>query len=220
MVTPYAEFIGVNNNSTAAATYVYRWPMVGKPYANDVGAKPELDAGITPSGCANASDQLVYMHRKFVGEGLEFDYRVNNPIDEPLLRYADVLLLWAEALIEKGDAASLALAKAKIKLVRDRAGIATPDAPFTAQATARNYLRNERRREFVGEGINFFDEMRWRTLKETKFDRKTVEQVYGGTVGTGGTYSWIGDQWYTWPVPKDETERNPNITPTPGWIYQ
>jgi len=81
-------------------------------------------------------------------------------------------------------------------------------------------VRDERRREFVGEGINFFDEMRWCTLKETKFDRGYVEQVHGGQVTTGGTYYWIGDQWYTWPVPKTEIETNPNLTKTPGWTYE
>jgi hypothetical protein len=220
VVTPYSEFLGVNSTSTAAGTYVYRWPVGGKYYVDQAGAQPEINAGMIPTGTANAQAELVYMHRKFVGEGLEFAYRESNPIDEPIIRYADVLLQWAEALIEKGDGASLTLAKAKIKEVRDRAGIITPDAPFTAQTTARNYVRDERRRELVGEGINFFDEMRWRTLKETKFDRKFVEQVYGGQVSTGGSYTWIGDQWYTWPVPKAETERNPNIKPTPGWVYQ
>jgi hypothetical protein len=216
VITPYAEFLGVNSTSTAEGLYVYRWPVGGKYYVDQAGAKPEIDRGMTPTGTANAQAELVYMHRKFVGEGLDFAYRESNPIDEPIIRYADVLLLWAEALVEKND---LPGAKAKVKEVRDRAGIVTPDAPFANQASARNYVRDERRREFVGEGINFFDEMRWRTLKETKFDRKFVEQVHGGQVSTGGTYNWIGDQWYTWPVPRTEIERNPNLKPTPGWIY-
>lgn len=157
------------------------------------------------------------MHRKFVGEGLEFAYRKSNSIDEPIIRYADVLLQWAEALVEMND---LAGAKAKVKMVRDRVNINTPDVSFASQSKARDYVRDERRREFVGEGINFFDEMRWRTLKETKFDRKQVEQVYGGSVSTGGTYGWVGDYWYTWPVPKTEIENNPNLKKTPGWIYE
>ncbi|GHT11901.1 hypothetical protein FACS189415_0040 [Bacteroidia bacterium] len=217
VITPYAEFLGVNSNSTAEGTYVYRWPVPGKPYFNDAASEGNYREGYTPSGSANAQAELVYIHRKFVGEGLEFAYREINPIDEPLIRYADVLLQWAEALVEAND---LAGAKAKVKLVRDRAGIATPDASFANQTVARNYVRDERRREFVGEGINFFDEMRWRTLKETKFDRKFVEQVHGGQVSTGGTYNWIGDQWYTWPVPRTEIERNPNLKRTPGWVYE
>lgn len=217
VVTPYSEFKGVNSNSTAEGTYVYRFPVVNKAYFDQATSDGKYRNGYTPSGSANAEKELVYIHRKFVGEGLEFAYRESNPIDEPIIRYADVLLQWAEALVEKND---LAGAKAKVRQVRDRVGINTPDAPFASQTLARNYVRNERRREFVGEGINFFDEMRWRTLKETKFDRKQVEQVYGGKVSTGGTYEWIGDQWYTWPVPKTEIEMNPNMTKTPGWTYE
>lgn len=217
VVTPYAEFIGISSDRQSEGTYVYRYPSVNKAYFNDATSDGFYRAGYTASGCANAQNELVYIHRKFVGEGLEFAYRESNPIDEPIIRYADVLLQWAEALVEQND---LAGAKAKVKQVRDRVGIKTPDAPFTNQASARNYVRDERRREFVGEGINFFDEMRWRTLKETKFDRGYVEQVHGGQVTTGGTYSWIGNQWYTWPVPKTEIETNPNLTKTPGWVYE
>lgn len=217
VVTPYAEFKGVNSNSTAEGTYVYRFPAINKAFFDQTTSDAKYRDGYTASGCANAQNELVYIHRKFVGEGLDFAYRESNPIDEPIIRYADVLLQWAEALVEKND---LAGAQAKVKLVRDRAGINTPDAPFADQTSARNYVRDERRREFVGEGINFFDEMRWRTLKETKFDRGYVEQVYGGQVTTGGTYQWIGDHWYTWPVPKTEIEINANMTKTPGWTYE
>lgn len=217
VVTPYSEFIGVNSNSSAEGKYVYRYPVINKAYFDQVTSDKNFREGYMPSGCANADKELVYIHRKFVGEGLEFAYRESNPIDEPIIRYADVLLQWAEALVEKND---LAGAKAKVKMVRDRAGISTPDAPFANQASARNYVRDERRREFVGEGINFFDEMRWRTLKETKFDREYVELVYGGKVGTGGTYSWIGDHFYTWPVPKKDIEMNPDMKRTPGWVYE
>lgn len=62
----------------------------------------------------------------------------------------------------------------KVKEVRDRVGIPTMASSFSDQTTARNYVRDERRREFVNEGVNFFDEMRWRTLKETKFDEKLL----------------------------------------------
>ncbi|WP_262919198.1 RagB/SusD family nutrient uptake outer membrane protein [Niabella hibiscisoli] len=91
---------------------------------------------------------------------------------------------------------------------------------FSDQTLARNYVRDERRREFVNEGVNFFDEMRWKTLKETKFNEKVAQHAWGGTESTGGTtYEWVGDYWYTWPVPKAETELNRNLKPTPGWVY-
>lgn len=221
VVTPYANYLGVNSNSTAEAWYTFRRPVAGKYYADQANAEPnanpELPSDYYASGFMNAQAEFKYIHRKFIGEGLEYLRREQNPVDEPIIRYADVLLMWAEALVEKND---LSGAMAKVKEVRDRAGIPTMASSFLDQTTARNYVRDERRREFVNEGINFFDEMRWRTLKETKFSEKVAQHAWGGTESTGGTvYDWIGDQWYTWPVPKSETELNTNLTPTPGWEY-
>ncbi|MCD2421890.1 RagB/SusD family nutrient uptake outer membrane protein [Niabella pedocola] len=221
VVTPYASFKGVNSNSTAEGMYTYRFPVTGKNYLDQSGAEPNLNKNLPAtyytSGSCNAQAEFKYIHRKFVGEGLEYARREQNPVDEPIIRYADVLLMWAEALVEMND---LGGALAKVKQVRDRAGVPTMAASFADQSTARNYVRDERRRELMGEGVNFFDEMRWKTLRQTKFDQKVAQHAWGGTESTGGTtYEWIGDQWYTWPVPKAEIELNKNLKPTPGWVY-
>ncbi len=215
IIVPYSHFTGVNSNSSAEAECIYRWPVTGMHYADQPSAENNLREGMLPSISPNAFGNCLYMFRKFLGVGLELQYRDANPIDEPIMRYADVLLMWAEALVESGD---LAGAMDKVKQVRDRAGVPTMASSFSDQTTARNYVRDERRRELVGEGVNFFDEMRWRTLKKTKFDKRYPQVVWGGQTG-GTTYDWIGDQWYTWPVPKAEIELNPNLKPTPGWTY-
>ena len=221
VVTPYADYLGVNSNSTAEGWYTYRWPVSGKYYFDQTSAEPNANPNLPDdyytSGCCNAQAEFKYIHRKYVGEGLEYLRRQDNPIDEPIIRYADVLLMEAEAEVEQNH---LTEAMALVKQVRDRVGIPTPAEKFADQETARNYVRDERRREFVNEGINFFDEMRWRTLKETKFSQVCAQHAWGGSESTGGTtYNWIGDQWYTWPVPKSEIELNPAMTPTPGWEY-
>ncbi|MBV4360553.1 RagB/SusD family nutrient uptake outer membrane protein [Pinibacter aurantiacus] len=221
VVTPYSNFKGVNSNSTAEGMYTYRFPVTGKYYIDQSGAEPNLNTGLPgtyyTSGSCNAQAEFKYIHRKFVGDGLEYARREQNPVDEPIIRYADVLLMWAEALVEMND---LNGAMDKVKQVRDRVTMPTMASSFADQTTARNYVRDERRRELVGEGVNFFDEMRWKTLKQTKFDQKVAQHAWGGTESTGGTtYEWIGDYWYTWPVPKAEIELNKNLTPTPGWVY-
>jgi hypothetical protein len=221
VVTPYSNFKGVNSNSTGEGMYTYRFPVTGKYYIDQSGAEPNLNTSLPgtyyTSGSCNAQAEFKYIHRKFVGEGLEYARREQNPVDEPIIRYADVLLMWAEALVEQND---LNGAMAKVKQVRDRVGMPTMASSFADQTTARNYVRDERRRELVGEGVNFFDEMRWKTLKQTKFDQKVAQHAWGGTESTGGTtYEWIGDYWYTWPVPKSEIELNKNLKPTPGWVY-
>lgn len=220
MVCPYDTMKGVDANPPSGSgnepEYVMRWPWAaGKAYTNGVG-KDNLIPGILPDLTAN-SQNLFYIHRKFIGEGLEFQYRQSNPIDEPLIRYADVLLMWAEALVEMNQ---LQEAKEKVAMVRARVGMPTMNENFSSQDAARNYVRDERRREFINEGINFFDEMRWRTLKEMKYDKTTAgTQRVWGSASASVTISWPGDFYYVWAVPKSEVDKNPNLTKTPGWIY-
>lgn len=150
VVTPYANYLGVNSNSTAEEWYTFRWPVAGKYYADQASAEPNANPNLPDSyyasGFMNAQAEFKYIHRKFIGEGLEYQRREQNPVDEPIIRYADVLLMWAEALVEKGD---LSGAMSKVKEVRDRVGIPTMASSFSDQTTARNYVRDERRREFV-----------------------------------------------------------------------
>lgn len=218
IITPYSDFVGINNATpTGSSTYTSRWPVSGKYYTNAGQSESALVPGMTTSLVANGNQYFYYMFRKFIGTGTEYKERDYAPIDEPILRYADVLLMWAEALVETND---LSGAKEKVKQVRDRVGMPTMDKYFADQTTARNYVRDERRREFVCEGINFFDEMRWKTLKETKFNYgpSTSMQVWGGVATGAPAYGWI-DAWYTWPVPKSEAEMNTLLKRTPGWTY-
>jgi hypothetical protein len=214
VITPYAQFKGVNSNSTAAEDYTLRWPVSGKYYADQSAAESKLRTDMLTSLVANAQAKLLYLHRKFIGEGLDYERRQDNPVDEIIIRYADVVLMWAEALVELNR---LSDAQAKVREVRDRVEMPTP--AFADQQAARNYVRDERRREFVNEGVNFFDEMRWRTLKETKYSQGSALQVWGERSSGGTLYEWPGDHFYVWPVPKAEVELNPEMKPTPGWTY-
>lgn len=79
----------------------------------------------------------------------------------------------------------------------------------------RNRIRNERRWEFAGEGINFFDEMRWKTWHETKFfEGAGLKQIWGQPQYT---HTWVGDFIYSWAIPKSEIQVNGNLTPNDGW---
>jgi hypothetical protein len=96
-----------------------------------------------------------------------------------IIRFADVLLLSAEADIEVG---SLETARAKVNLVRTRAKnspllravngtpaanyvINTYDAAWTDANTARSAVRFERKLELGMEGHRFYDLVRWKTDK-------------------------------------------------------
>lgn len=203
VITPYATYNG--QIGTAAGVVTARFP-----YRSDV-SNGDLRTD-TPA-------EFYYLHRKFVYEGIaELLNRSYGPIDFPIIRYADVLLSWAEALNESGDMAG---AIAKLNEVRTRAGMPalqttdlTKPTYVANQAAARDRIRNERRVEFVNEGINYFDELRWKTLKETVFTDNGVMTVWGFK---NASYTWGGDHFLTWPIPQSEIQMNPSLTQNPGW---
>lgn len=86
-------------------------------------------------------------------------------INHRILRYADVILMLAEAANESGDGATAA---ANLELIRNRASgnqgpgrTVVPVIPFTGQTQMRVAIKNERRWEFALEGYRFYDLVRW-----------------------------------------------------------
>jgi starch-binding outer membrane protein, SusD/RagB family len=76
-----------------------------------------------------------------------------------VLRYADVLLMAAEAANEVGGATNQTLAVSLTNQIRTRAGLG--NLTFTDQATMRTAIQNERRFEMALDGERFFDLVRW-----------------------------------------------------------
>jgi hypothetical protein len=83
----------------------------------------------------------------------------NKWLNHVLIRYADVLLLAAEAANELGGAGNQANAITWVNMVRNRAGLS--NLSFTTQAQLRADIKKERRSEFAMEGERFFDLVRW-----------------------------------------------------------
>lgn len=86
-------------------------------------------------------------------------------INQRMIRYADVLLMAAEAANEVGGAPNAALAQSYIEQLRSRArngatGV-LPTVVFTDQAQMRTAIQNERRYELAMEGERFYDLVRW-----------------------------------------------------------
>lgn len=83
-----------------------------------------------------------------------------------ILRYADVVLMYAEAANELGGTANMDLAKAALNSVRARARVGAPggtlpDITTTDQNVLRDAIRQERRVELGMEHERFFDIVRW-----------------------------------------------------------
>jgi hypothetical protein len=86
-------------------------------------------------------------------------------INHRILRYADVILMLAEASNELDDGDT---AEDMLELIRNRASgnlgparTVVPFIPFTSKAQMRQAIKNERRWEFAMEGYRFYDLVRW-----------------------------------------------------------
>jgi hypothetical protein len=93
-------------------------------------------------------------------EGVKDSKRLYTTINYPLLRYADILLMYAEAANEYEGAPS-DKAYDCLKQVRDRAGIKTLEKTEYDQASFRELVRNERGRELCFESLRKYDLIRW-----------------------------------------------------------
>ncbi|WP_375435452.1 RagB/SusD family nutrient uptake outer membrane protein [uncultured Hymenobacter sp.] len=93
----------------------------------------------------------------------------DSPINQRVLRFADVLLLQAEALNEQGQTAA---AVPLINRVRQRAGLTPLVAANFTQASLRAQIMHERVTELTGEGVRWFDLQRWNLLgSQTTIDQ-------------------------------------------------
>lgn len=204
IITPYSEYDGADG--VTAYTYTLRWPYRGSNTAAPFDLKTDTNT------------KFYYLFRKFVAEGAsEIPNREYSPIDIPIIRYADVVLSLAECLNEQGKTDE---AIEWVNKVRGRVGAALLNSnqytQVSGQENMRDRIRNERRWEFAGEGVNFFDEMRWKTWHETKFKKNAgLKQIWGMVEFA---YSWDGDHLYNWAIPRTEIQKNDNLTQNDGWI--
>jgi hypothetical protein len=145
----------------------------------------------------------------------------NCGINLILLRYADVLLMYAEAKIEANNIDQSVLDA--INEVRARPDVNMPAiSGVLDQTTLRQIVRDERVVELAFEGLRYFDIRRWRIAEDL------TGIIYGMTyVDEGGQLSTIAltgfdvsfnkDRDYLWPIPFNELVLNPNLTQNPGW---
>ena len=135
---------------------------------------------------------------------------VRQANDWIVLRYADVLLMYAEAVNEGGAPVAAMTAEQALNAVRTRAGIGAVSGLSTA--AFRDSVWLERRREFLFEGQRWFDLSRWGVLNSAML-AKTTELA---TIAPGET-TVHGASSNLLPIPQGERNKNPNLTQNPGW---
>ena len=146
-------------------------------------------------------------------------HATRSPKNNIQIRYADVLLMYAEACCESGDLPS---AKTALKEVRDRAGLS--QFPYTAviqgqtvtfndnQEDLRKAIRHERRVELAMEGHRWFDITRWGIAKETMDtymagETKEAKELYG---------TFQKGKHELFPIPSKEIDLS-GIEQNPNW---
>ena len=140
-----------------------------------------------------------------------------GPINNKQIRYADVLLMYAEACAETGKEAEAIDA---LNQVRGRAMMADyPGYKFcingeeVANPTLKQAIRHERRVELAMEGHRWFDLCRWGVAKETMDAYKATES----DEAQAQMAEFIKGKHELFPIPSDELDLNSALEQNPGY---
>ena len=172
--------------------------------------------GADPNNCGNIWDNYVYT---------------------PIMRYAEVLLSYLEAVNESQPASvTQEVLDKTINDVRSRVGLpAITKADVATQEQVRKAVRKERRVELAFEGLRYFDVLRWgianevlnHTFTGVKLSDDPNARNYRGSgssaspVDKDGYYqfeprSWSAHNRY-WPIPQNDLNINKNLKQNEGY---
>ena len=145
----------------------------------------------------------------------------NSGLNLILIRYAEVLLMYAEAKQALGQMTEEVWNKT-IRPLRVRAGFTDPGAlayPGTGNMT--DIIRNERRTEFAMESIRIDDIRRWKIAEQVlngwahgaRFGDPSVDNGYLRVQ----LRAFNPSRHYLWPIPGSEIGKNSNLTQNPNY---
>jgi hypothetical protein len=142
-------------------------------------------------------DGLVF--KKYIDNSFLENGRGGAPATYPYLRYGDVLLMYAEAMIEQNKCTQEILDETVNKL-RERAyagtGLAYPRVILGSQSAMRTVLRTERFIELAWEGHRYADLIRWK-LAEKVYNRPSyfLSRVWSGSASWNGNESSVSTEY-------------------------
>jgi hypothetical protein len=157
-----------------------------------------------------------YPHRNFNTGYITYKFIAQNPdylmpqkhleqtYDHHIIRYAEVLLIYAEALFERNGSISDDDLNKTVNLLRQRAGLSAllSNAFVTANGLdMREEIRRERTVELAMEGFRWDDLRRWKTAETV-----LTKAIRGAKI--------VGTEWAN-PIIVDGEDRNPYYAP--GW---
>jgi hypothetical protein len=144
-----------------------------------------------------------------------------------MIRYAEVLLMYAEAKNELGQldagAWNQTIRALRVRAKFTDAGATELNAALTKEQL-REVIRRERRAELAFEGLRIFDIRRWQTAAQV------LARPVRGIKVTSGAFNkdpngyiivenrgFTNPKHYLWPVPTFERDQNKNLSQNQGW---
>ena len=204
-----STFTGPRNSGMAAGCYGWNQPTAEFVSQYEVGDLRK-EKTIFYTGCptfdgmtySSAYSTTGYNVRKFLLTKTQSpDYNTSNQ-NWVVTRYADVLLMKAEALNEMGQTT---LAEAPLYEVRCRAGLTNRSTiEGLSQMQMREKIIHERRMELAFEGHRWFDMIRYKDNYALNF----LHSI--GKTAASSKHLLL-------PIPTQEREANPKLTQNPGW---
>jgi hypothetical protein len=212
----FKDWFNVYVPTTTVRAFQYANPSTGASYIDPRAASTFY--GNKPSG-----GDTVYCQKCTEGK-ISFPFKADDPqgyyvwkkyqyynevalyggpqssINGQVIRYADVLLMLAEAYIQQGNFGAQPLAL--INQVRKRVN-AVPYNALASQTAAMDILMRERKVEFCGEQLRYFDLIRWGIAKQTINTLRAAEP--------GDGKQPFLDKHVLLPIPDVEKNYNPNV---------
>ncbi|TKG95587.1 RagB/SusD family nutrient uptake outer membrane protein [Puteibacter caeruleilacunae] len=209
------EYIGRDPRLNATVVYPgHKWIVDGKTLSEygyrDPSSKDYWKNEPTSNG---------YMMFKWLDLHGGEEERGKSGKNATIIRYADVLLMKAEALVELNKDFDQVVEI--LNEIRERAGM-PENITAGSQDEMRKAVRHERRIELACEGLRYQDIIRWRICDQVKngpllgAKRNKPDGTLEEDRVVSHTAVWE-DYMYLFPIPQDVMDKNENITPNPGW---
>jgi hypothetical protein len=217
-----------NRDPRFAATIVYHGAKWVRPDGTiqTIYIKP----GSTPSdntygnvdeyiGAGSNSTSTGYYLRK--NYDLTSEIGMKSGLNLILIRYADVLLMYAEAMNELGKMDEAVWNKT-IRSLRERAGFTdAPSLIYPTEGNMQTIIRRERRVELAMEGLRIFDIRRWKTAENVLNGYPHGAQFGEASIDNGyirlEKRTFNPERDYLWAVPLSQKDLNPNLGQNPGY---
>lgn len=205
--------------------------------------KPAIPGSNISTGNVPTGYQIIKYWVDDLEEYLRYQFGI---LDAPIFRFAEVLLIYAEAKAELGQCTQADL-DISVNLLRKRAGmpgmvidqlVKDPMSDFPSLPILIDEIRRERRVEFALENMRYDDLMRWKagkllekTVRGMKFVQSQYPSVVIGKHIDVDNEGFILPYWnilpngrkfdeskhYYFPLPTEELVINKNLKQNPGW---